>query len=143
MLQGTSKLKIVAQLFRRKILTSLPGGSVGGELDGPAWKARQKPAQKGFGAGKDNNVDTGKRTGTGLGGDGREGTRLDLEVDADALVVEEQLVGGRYQDGVFGLEKANTQNDGVLKIADDDAGYVEGEAGAEVELDDGDALGLH
>ena len=68
---------------------------------------------------------------------------MDLKVDADALVEEEKLVGSRDQDGVVGFKETNTQNDGILKITNDDAGDFEGDAGSKVELNNGGALRFH
>jgi len=64
--------------------------------------------------GRNDNVVTGKSTGRGLSGDRFSGTGLDLEVDADAFVEEEELVGGRNQDGIVGFEKTNTKNNWII-----------------------------
>ena len=92
---------------------------------------------------RNDNVVTGKSTGRGLSGDRLKGTGLDLEVDADAFVEEEELVGGRNQDGIVGFEKTNTKNNWILKITNDDARNLEGKAGPKVVLDNGSSFGLH
>jgi hypothetical protein len=101
MLEGTEKLKVVMQALRREKLGRIPGRTIGSELD-----SHERLRVWG-----DNDLVTGKGSGGGLGGDRFEGTGLDLEVDADAVIEEKELVGSRNQNGIVGLEKLNAQND--------------------------------
>lgn len=132
-LKGADKLEIVIQALGREKLGFTPGITVSSKLD------RHKRLR----ARRDNNVITGEGAGGWFGGDGLKGTRLDPEINADAMIEEQELVGSRDQDGIGGLEEVHAQNNRVRKIMNDDTGGLEGKAGAEMELDDGDALGGH